>query len=424
EVLSGCELVLVSEVDDESADAVVCPVHPDQLAYVIYTSGSTGRPKGVAVSHRALSLHVDDFVATYRITAADRVLHSSTINFDVALHELLPALSMGGRVVMRGPQMWDLDRLTRVLIDEAVTFSRMPTAYWQQWLQRLPEGSVLPRLRQVTVGGEALPGDALKRWQSGPLSHIRLDNLYGPTETTIAALYRETGAEDANEVIVPIGTTYPGRSAAVRDADGNVVLARGYLGRPGLTAERFVPDPDGAPGGRLYRSGDLCRQRGDGTVEFLGRLDQQIKLRGFRIELGEIETALRREAGVTDAVAAVLGEGEGRRLIGYVVGDVDVADLREAVVRQLPEHMVPSEIVALASLPLMPNGKVDRAALPEPDVRIATAPVAPRNAAEEALLAVWRSVLKRDDIGVMDNFFALGGDSILSLQVIARAREA
>ena len=438
DVLAGCELVIVSEVDDESSDALQIRVLPDQLAYVIYTSGSSGRPKGVAVSHRALSLHVDDFMGRYEITSSDRVLQFSTINFDIATHELLPPLCIGGCTIMRGPEMWDADTLNRHLIEQQVALAFLPTAYWQQWLHRLPKASALPHLRQVTVGGEALPSDALKRWQSGPLSHIRLDNLYGPTETTIAALYRQTGAEDADEVIVPIGRTFPGRSAAVRDADGNVVpaggygelciggasLARGYLGRPGLTAERFVPDPDGAPGGRLYRSGDLCRQRGDGTTEFLGRLDQQIKLRGFRIELGEIETALRRGAGVSDAVAAVMGEGESRRLIGYVVGAVDIAALREALALQLPEHMVPSEIVSLSSLPLMPNGKVDRAALPEPEARVSSAPVAPRNAAEDALLAVWRGVLKRDDIGVMDNFFALGGDSILSLQVIARAREA
>jgi non-ribosomal peptide synthase protein (TIGR01720 family) len=365
------------------------------------------------------------------------MLHSSTINFDVALHEILPALTMGGRVVMRGPQMWELDRLSQVLAEEQVTFSRIPTAYWQQWLHRLPDAARLPRLRQVTVGGEGLPGDALKRWQAGALSHIRLDNLYGPTETTVAALFRQTQAADGDEMIVPIGVPYPGRSAIVLDADGNPVpaggfgelciggesLARGYLDRPGLTAERFVPDPFGVPGSRLYRSGDLCRQRADGTMEFLGRLDQQIKLRGFRIELGEIEAVLRRCAGVKEAVAAVKGEGEGKRLIGYVVGEADPSELQRELARTLPDHMVPSELMVLPALPLMPNGKVDRAVLPEPEL-VRTDPVAPRSSAEATLLSVWRRVLKRDDIGVSDNFFALGGDSILSLQVIARAREA
>jgi amino acid adenylation domain-containing protein/non-ribosomal peptide synthase protein (TIGR01720 family) len=431
-LLPGCRAVAVNDAAGEEGTSFSVPVHPEALAYVIHTSGSTGRPKGVAITHRALSLHLDDFIGTYGISAADAVLHTSTINFDVALHELLPALAMGGRVVMRGPQMWDLDRLSAVLAQDELTFARIPTAYWQQWLQRLP--GELPRLRQITVGGEALPGDALRRWQAGPLKAIRLDNLYGPTETTIAALHRRTCAEDAESTIVPIGKPYPGRSARVLDADGNPVpvgglgelciggecLARGYLGRPAMTAERFVPDPQ-HPGGRLYRTGDLCRPREDGTIEFLGRLDQQIKLRGMRIEPGEIEAALRDCPGVAAAAVVVAGEGESRRLIGYVVGGAESPELQQALGQKLPAHMVPSAIVRLDALPLMPNGKVDRAALPIPELAPSD-PVAARTEIEAKLLAVWQRVLKRD-LGVTENFFELGGDSILSLQVIAQARE-
>ena len=302
-LLADQRLVVLEDLAPEAepfADAVPQPL---QLAYVIYTSGSTGKPKGVAVSHGSLHLQsLEDFLGTYGISAADTVLHSSTINFDVALHELLPALIRGGRVVMRGlGAPWELDRMNAALSGEGVTFARIPTAYWQQWMRSLPPS--LPKLRQVTVGGEGLPGDALGRWQRTHLSHVRLDNLYGPTETTVASLYHRTGPSDASETIVPIGRPYPGRSAMVLDGDGAVVpagglgelcvggdsVARGYLNRPGLTAERFVPDPHGAPGSRLYRTGDLCRMRADGTVLFLGRLDQQVKLRGYRIELGEIE---------------------------------------------------------------------------------------------------------------------------------------
>ena len=435
ELLAGCELIVVEDVAGEDDGAFCAPVHPDQLAYVIYTSGSTGRPKGVAISHGALSLHLDDFLGTYGIGAADTVLQSSTINFDVALHELLPALCMGGRVVMRGAQLWDLERLSGVLAAEAVTFSRIPTAYWQQWLRDLPPD--LPSLRQVTVGGEGLPGDALARWQAGPLRHVRLDNLYGPTETAIAALYRETIAEDAGEVIVPIGRPYPGRRAAVLDGDGNMApvgglgelciggrsLARGYLNRPGLTAERFVPDPFGASGSRLYRSGDLCRQRADGTVEFLGRLDEQIKLRGYRIELGEVEAALRGCAGVRDAAAAVKGAGEARRLVGYVTGPADAAEMRAALSRRLPEHMVPASIVVLDALPLMPNGKVDRNVLPEPEF-VANSYVAPRTPIEATLCRIWEEVLGIPQIGITDNFFERGGHSLLAMQVVSRIRQA
>ncbi|HEY0203365.1 MAG TPA: amino acid adenylation domain-containing protein, partial [Acetobacteraceae bacterium] len=434
-VLQGYEIVLTSEAAEDPPAGWRVDVHPDQLAYVIYTSGSTGRPKGVAVSHAALNLHLGDFIGHYGISDTDTVLHSSTINFDVALHEILPALTQGGCVVMRGPSLWDLATLTATLRNEAVTFARIPTAYWQQWLHVLPDD--LPALRQVTVGGEALAGDALQRWQDGPLRHVKLDNLYGPTETTVAALARVTTPEDAHAVIVPIGVPWPGRSGVVMDLDGNAApvgglgelciggasLARGYIGRPGLTAERFVPDPY-TPGGRLYRTGDLCRQQADGTIAFLGRLDQQVKLRGHRIELGEIEAALRHCAGVRDAVVALRGEGETRTLAAYAAGTADAATLKQALEQSLPGYMVPATVTVLDALPLMPNGKIDRAALPAPEQAAAGERIAPRTAAEAALLAIWSAVLKREDLGVTDNFFEVGGDSILSLQIIARARDA
>ncbi|WP_394851110.1 non-ribosomal peptide synthase/polyketide synthase [Pendulispora rubella] len=431
---ADAEVVRIDEVGVEPDEGAWGTPHPEQLAYVIYTSGSTGRPKGVGVSHRSLSLHVDDFVETYEIGAEDRVLFSSTINFDVSLHELLPVLTRGGCSVMRGKEAWELEQLTTTLREQGVTFARVSTAYWQQWVHRLPEA--LPKLRQVTVGGEGLAGDALARWFAGPLSTVKLDNLYGPTETTVASHRHRTQAADGGETIVPIGQTFPGRTSSVMDRWGNAVptggvgelciggasVARGYLERPSLTAERFVPDPH-AEGGRLYRSGDVCRERADGVIEFLGRADAQIKLRGYRIELGEIETALRRCEGVTEAVAEVKGEGESRRLVGYVTGAASVDALRAAAEQKLPSYMVPSAFVVLDALPLLPNGKVNRRALPEPELET-TEHVAPRTEAETALQKIWQGVLKRESIGVTENFFELGGDSILSLQIIARAREA
>ena len=441
-LLTGLDTVMVDAVEDESPEPLTATaplltsIHPDQLAYVIYTSGSTGLPKGVGISHRALSLHIDDFLGSFAISAEDTMLQSSTINFDVAAHECLPALIMGGRVVMRGPALWDLDTLTRKLSQEKVTFSRIPTAYWQQWLRNLPTG--LQALRQITVGGEGLPGDALAAWQKGPLAHIALDNLYGPTETTIAALSRRTGVDDAAHAIAPIGVPYPSRSAYVMDGDGNEMpagglgelciggetLARGYLGRPGLTAEKFVPDPD-RPGGRLYRTGDLCRQRVDGTVDFLGRIDSQIKLRGFRIELGEIEAALRKAQGVADAAAEVRGEGEGRHIVGYVTGTtvdtaIDTTSVKASLEASLPSHMVPSAIMVLDALPLMPNGKLDRRALPDPDLASRASYAAPRTETEAALCAIWQEVLGLERVGIDDNFFEIGGDSLLLLRAWAR----
>jgi amino acid adenylation domain-containing protein len=436
DVLRGCEVVDVEVACDFSGAAPSVTFHPEQLAYVLYTSGSTGRPKGVAVSHDSLWAHLEDFQATYRISAQDTVLHSSTINFDVALHEILPALRVGATVEMRGVQPWDLQSLSERLSERRVTFARIPTALWQQWQRHAPARESLS-LRQVTVGGEALPGDALRHWKESPLADIRLDNLYGPTETTVAALYRETTVDDTKQVTVPIGKPYPGRSARVIDAFGDEApagglgelciggptVSRGYLGRAALTAERFVPDPFGAPGSRQYRSGDLCRMRVDGTVEFLGRLDQQVKLRGQRIELGEIEAVLRHCAGVREAAVIVHGAGEKQRLAGYVAGAFDIAVLQRELERKLPAYMVPSSLTVLDKLPVMPNCKLDRKALPQPQETTGER-IAATNETEATLLAIWQTVLGREDIGVTDNFFEVGGDSIQSLQIIARAREA
>ncbi|CAN7722216.1 amino acid adenylation domain-containing protein [Caballeronia sp. LjRoot29] len=440
ELLRGREPIQVADdpsLQGDDEGAFNAPIHPEQLAYVIYTSGSTGRPKGVAINHGTLSQHLDDFIGTYRIDASDKVLQSSTINFDVALHELLPALMSGGQVEMRGPQLWDPETTSRHLIEEKVTFARIPTAYWQQWLREPPAAASLAALRQITVGGEGLPGDALRQWRNGPLGSIRLDNLYGPTETTIACMYRETRAQDGDQAIVSIGGPYPSRSVHVCDADGHeapvgalgelciggYTLARGYLGRGGLTAERFVPDSNGPSGSRLYRTGDLCRRRADGTIDFLGRMDQQVKLRGHRIELGEIEAVLREAPGVQAAAAALRGEGDAKRLVGYVVGDADDAEVRRILQSRLPGYMVPSALVWMEKMPLMQNGKVDRAALPEPGVEVARQRVTPRTELEAALLAIWQSVLGREGLSMTDNFFEVGGHSLLLMRVASRIRQ-
>ncbi|MDR5782373.1 amino acid adenylation domain-containing protein [Caballeronia sp. LZ065] len=433
-LFASCQTTDVTALAGAALAPAHAPVHPEQLAYVIYTSGSTGRPKGVAISHRALGLHLDDFIGTYGIGAGDRQLQSSTINFDVSLHEMLPALMQGGSVEMRGPKPWDLATTSRQLARERVTFSRIPTAYWQQWLREPPAPESLAALRQITVGGEGLPGDALRQWRAGPLAHIPLDNLYGPTETTVACMAQRTGAQHTAQAIVGIGKPYPSRTAYVCDDAGNELppgalgelciggdtLARGYLDRPGQTAQRFIPDPHRRDGGRLYRTGDLCRQRADGSIDFLGRIDQQVKLRGLRIELGEVEAALRQVPGVREAVVDVRGEGEGRHLVGYTVGSADAAALRTDLSRRLPAFMVPSAFVALDALPLMPNGKLDRAALPAPAFAARGGEANPMDAAQAHLLAIWREVLGREDVGIHDHFFELGGDSLDALKVATR----
>ncbi|HEY0185493.1 MAG TPA: amino acid adenylation domain-containing protein, partial [Rhodopila sp.] len=393
--LRGYQQIALSGVADERDTAGHAPVDPEQLAYVIYTSGSTGRPKGVAVSHRALSLHLDDFVTRFSLGEADTMLQFSTLNFDAALDQLLGVLTQGGRVLMRGPDPWDSWQLNQALADDGVTAAYLPAAYWQQWLDTLP--ATLPALRQLMVGGEALPGDALARWRAGPLGAIRLDNRYGPTEATVTALVHEAMAEDTADAIVPIGRPYPSRMAVILDDDGCAVpaggigelclggpsLARGYLDRPALTAERFVPNPF-VQGARLYRTGDLCRQRADGTVMFLGRLDDQAKIRGYRVEPQEVAARLRTLPGVRAAFVAARPDRQGRpRLVAYAAGNgLDPTAMRQALIETLPEYMVPSVIIVLSSLPLLPNGKIDRRALPEPEDAAPAARVGPRTAAE------------------------------------------
>ena len=417
-------------------------IHPEQLAYVIYTSGSTGQPKGVALSHRALARHIEDFIATHDITAEDKVLHLSTINFDVALHEIFPALIQGGSIDMRGPGAWDLATVGRHLSEQGVSFARLPTAYWQQWLRELPRPEDLPRLRQITVGGEALHGGALRIWQQGALRHIAVANLYGPTETTVACMHRQTTEDDALAAIVSIGDAYPSRRVHVLDGDANPLppmvegelciggdtLARGYLGRPDLTAERFVPDPFGGFGARLYRSGDVCRARDDGAIDYLGRHDKQVKLRGLRIELGEIENLLRGAPGIGEAAVEVIGDGVAAKLVAFVTGEFHKAEVIAWLQRRLPDYMLPADFVVLDAMPLMPNGKLDRAALQGQEIPNAPREtVAPRSPEEARLLAIWQEVLggtpDRDAFGVTDNFFEIGGNSLLALRVAALAQQ-
>nr|WKF59529.1 Linear gramicidin synthase subunit D [Paraburkholderia busanensis] len=420
------------------------PLAP-QLAYVMYTSGSTGVPKGVAMTHAALSVHVDDVIARFGVHAGDCVLQFSTINFDAALEQLLPALCVGARVVLRGPDLWSWPEFNAVLRDEAVSVTDLPTAFWQQWLRDLP--AALPALRLVTIGGEALNGAALAQWLGSGLRDVRFENTYGPTEAAISALSRRTEAADVDAPVVTIGLPYPGRIARLLDewsnptpagatgelCIGGEALARGYLGRPATTAERFVPDPFGPPGSRLYRTGDVCVLRaGDARhgFDYVGRDDRQVKLRGYRIELSEVETALRGLPGVREAIAVISGADDARKLLAYAV--IDDADseragtaLHAALAERLPAYMVPAAVVPLAALPLTPNGKVDKRALPQPLLDNVDAPrelTAARDEREARLLAIWRAVLGRDEIGVDDNFFALGGDSILAIQAISRAR--
>jgi amino acid adenylation domain-containing protein/non-ribosomal peptide synthase protein (TIGR01720 family) len=412
------------------ASAPVARVVPENLAYLIYTSGSTGLPKGVGVSHAAAVQHVRTWATLHGVDEEDRFLQFNSASFDPAVEQCLTVLLTGATLVMRGSRMWDPDELTAQIVRHEVTVVDLPTAYWSRWVGEVT--AALPSVRRVLIGGEELRAESVRQWSRTPLARLPLLNGYGPTEAVVSVTQHAVRPADADGGPVSIGRPFAGRMARVlgpggeRQPDGvpgelclGGLLARGYLGRPDLTAARFVPDPYAdAPGARLYRTGDLVRRRPEGDLEFLGRIDDQVKIRGFRVEPGEVEAALLAHPGVREA--AVLARNG--RLVGWYVGEA--GDLAAFLRRSLPEHMIPAAFVPLPGLPLTTHGKVDRKALPDPRPEAPAGFVAPRNEREERLAAIWRAVLGRGEVGVHDNFFQLGGDSILSIQVVARARRS
>jgi amino acid adenylation domain-containing protein len=431
--------------DDGSPLPAVDPRHP---AYVIYTSGSTGRPKGVLVSHAALADAARSAGESYGIGPADRVLQFASISFDTSAEEIYPCLSRGATLVLRSDEMaGSLDRFVRESGELGITVLDLPTAYWHELVAEMIEtGLALPSsLRLVILGGEAAQADRLAAWRER-VAGVRLVNTYGPTEATIVSTSHEL-TDGIGSTEVPIGRPLPNARTYVAGrglelvpvgVEGELViggagLARGYLGRPGLTAERFVPDPfSAAPGARLYRSGDLVRLLPEGDLEFRGRTDDQVKVRGFRIELGEIEAVLRRHAGVRDAVVVAREDAPAqKRLVAYVVPEGEPApsafELRTVLENELPRYMVPSVFVTLAALPLTPSGKVDRRALPAPEVSRADVEAgytAPCNEVQEVLAGIWSDLLGVERVGIHDDFFQLGGHSLVVARLASRIRQA
>ncbi|WP_370963939.1 non-ribosomal peptide synthase/polyketide synthase [Amycolatopsis sp. cg9] len=402
------------------------PVDPDAPAYVIYTSGSTGLPKGVVVTHRGLASFSAAEVEHCDVRAGDRVLAFSSPSFDASILELCLSLPAGAALVVppEGPLLGE--QLADVLRQQGITHALIPPVA----LATVPDVA-LPDFRTLLVGGDACPAELVRRWAPGR----RMINAYGPTEATVVTSWSaplEPGGTP------PIGRPIPNTAVHVLDAALRPVpigtpgelyvsgpgLARGYLHRPGLTADRFVANPFGAPGTRMYRTGDVVRWTAAGELSFAGRVDEQVKIRGFRVELGEIETALRTHPDVREAVVVARELDGHKRLVAYVVGEV--AELRAHLGETLPDYLVPSVFVPVDAVPVTANGKVDRRALPEPDLTaVRTAEfVAPRTEREELLATVWAGVLGLPRVGVTDNFFELGGDSILAIQVVHRTRQA
>ncbi|HBO4449931.1 TPA: pyoverdine non-ribosomal peptide synthetase PvdD [Pseudomonas aeruginosa] len=423
----------------------------DNLAYVIYTSGSTGKPKGTLLTHRnALRL----FSATEAWFGFDErdvwtLFHSYA--FDFSVWEIFGALLYGGRLVIvpqwvsRSPEDF-----YRLLCREGVTvLNQTPSAFKQLMAVACSADMATqqPALRYVIFGGEALDLQSLRPWfQRFGDRQPQLVNMYGITETTVHVTYRPVSEADLEGGLVsPIGGTIPDLSWYILDRDLNPVprgavgelyigragLARGYLRRPGLSATRFVPNPfPGGAGERLYRTGDLARFQADGNIEYIGRIDHQVKVRGFRIELGEIEAALAGLAGVRDAVVLAHDGVGGTQLVGYVVADsAEDAErlresLRESLKRQLPDYMVPAHLMLLERMPLTVNGKLDRQALPQPDASLSQqAYRAPGSELEQRIAAIWAEILGVERVGLDDNFFELGGHSLLATRVISRVRQ-
>jgi amino acid adenylation domain-containing protein len=432
-------------VDDEPdlarqpTSEVGVTVEPDRLAYVMFTSGSTGTPKGVAVTHRGVVSMVWDH--RLRSPAHRRVLFHSSQAFDASTYEIWTPLLAGGELVIARGEV-DARLVRRMIAEHGLTAIFVTTALFNLFAEEQPD--CFTGVREVWTGGESASPEAFDR----VLRHCpgtAVVHAYGPTEGTTYATCRVMTPRQAQSGVAPIGLPTDNTRVYVLDRYlravpagmagelylGGSGLARGYLGRPGLTAERFVADPFGS-GNRLYRTGDLVRWGSAGDLEFVGRADGQVKIRGFRIELGEIQAALRARPGVGSAVVVVRQDAGRKHLVAYVVpaaGEAapDTEALRSSLADCLPGYMVPAAIVVLDRLPLNANGKVDQAALPGPesvaqDANGGNGYVAPRNPTEEALARIWSELLGAERIGVDDDFFALGGDSIVSLRLASRVR--
>jgi amino acid adenylation domain-containing protein/non-ribosomal peptide synthase protein (TIGR01720 family) len=430
-----------ASLGDDPAGQPAVVTHPDNLAYVMHTSGSTGRPKGVAVRHRDVVALAFD--RCFRGGAHERVLLHSPLAFDASTYELWVPLLNGGRVVVVPPGDLDVDVLRRLIGEHAVTGLWLTSGLFRLVAQDAP--GCLAGVCEVWTGGDVVPAAAVRRVMQACPGLVVVDG-YGPTETTTFATHHTMPAAESVPDVVPIGRPQDNMRVYVLDDALSPVpigvpgelyiagagLARGYLRRPGLTAERFVANPLGEAGSRMYRTGDLVRWSAGGQLQFVGRADDQVKIRGFRIELGEVEAALLAHPGVGEAVVVAREEDSGlKRLVAYLVvasasAKPSVADLRAFLAEILPDYMVPSAFVTLDELPLSLNGKLDRRALPAPErtADLESQYVAPSGPVETALAEIWADVLGLERVGAKDNFFELGGDSILTIQVVARARQA
>ncbi len=445
-------IALDAEWESIAAESTTTPhsaVTAHNLAYIIYTSGSTGTPKGVMIEHRALVNFTEAASAEYAITAADRVLQFASISFDASAEEIYPCLTRGGTLVLRPDDMAAAaEPFLQYCRDLALTVLDLPTSYWHQLVGDLAKTDLQfpPSLRLVIIGGEKAQSGPASEWFRQVPPSIRLVNTYGPTEATVVATTYNLSAETISPN-VPIGQPLGNTRVYILDKHlqpvsggepgelhlGGKGLARGYLNQPKLTGEKFIRNPfSHNPEAQLYKTGDLARYRPDGNIEFLGRIDNQVKIRGFRIEPGEIETALSRHPAVREVVVLARSDSPGdKRLAAYLTlkspTSPTISEWRQFLSQTLPHYMIPSAFVVLDKFPINTSGKVDQKALPRPELNRSILDgdfAAPDTDAEKTLANIWAKILKIEGPGIHDNFFDLGGDSILSIQITSEANRA
>lgn len=435
-----------AKINAQSAEESTTFVAPEDPAYVIYTSGSTGKPKGVVVSHTSIVNHVTAFAATYEIADTDRVLQFASTSFDVALEEIFPTLYAGATLVIRPRELMSARTFSEYVASTRLTVLNIPTAYFHEWVLGMSEDDVKPpdSLRLVVFGGERVTPAALNAWHAANRGRIRTMNGYGPTEATVTCTVYESTGTTSREV--PIGKPIANMQAYVLDAAlmpvpvgvsgdlyiGGVGLAIGYLGQYELTREKFIKHPF-VDGQRLYRTGDRARFLPDANLEFQGRVDHQIKFRGYRMEPAEIQTALEEHARIDESLVLLRDVGQSdKRLVAYLVSSGEaptVSELRTHLAARVPAYMIPTDFVFVEAFPRTTNQKIDVAALPMPGASSkgsspANSDDTPRTPVEELLQKIWQDVLERPRVGIHDNFFDLGGHSLLTLKIIDRAARA
>ena len=432
----------------ESADRPNISVTSSQVALVFYTSGSTGNPKGVMIEHRSLVNFVTAARSSYGIEAGDRILQFGSFSFDLSAEEMLLTLTSGACLVLRTAEMISSPGDFLALCDEwKLSVLDLPTVYWHELTDALSKQNLTlpPSVRVIIIGGEKASPDRIVAWNQLVGGRVRLLNTYGPTETTVAVTLCDLSAYApvARNDVSPIGRPYPNAKAYVLDARlqpvpigipgelliGGPGVARGYLNRPELTSQKFIPNPfSDNPGDRLYKTGDVVRYQADGTIEFLGRSDNQIKIRGFRVELEEIERAIRGHQAIADCIVIATNDSD-KRLVAYLItadnSRAAIGDLRHFLKTKLPSYMVPAAFEVIEEFPMTSSGKINRRALPEPQFNQPTSDSdldLPTTPLQEMLLDAWREVLKVDQVGIHENFFDLGGHSLLAARLVSNIR--